>query len=243
MKTALRRIYFGLILFLMYAPIVTLVILSFNASKSRTKWGGFTLSWYVSLFQDEAIMSALYNTLVIALVSALLATLLGTAASIGISAMKPRAKTVFMGVTNIPILNSEIVTGISLMLLFIACRVTLGFTTILLSHITFCIPYVILSVMPKLKQTDKSTYEAAQDLGAGPIYAFFKVVFPDIMPGVVSGFLMAFTMSLDDFIITHFTKLRGSPQRDPSGNVRPVHSSVCYGAGPSDPDQFQSQRL
>ena len=119
MKTALRRIYFGLILFLMYAPIVTLVILSFNASKSRTKWGGFTLSWYVSLFQDEAIMSALYNTLVIALVSALLATLLGTAASIGISAMKPRAKTVFMGVTNIPILNSEIVTGISLMLLFI----------------------------------------------------------------------------------------------------------------------------
>ena len=130
MRTALRRIYFGLILFLMYAPIVTLVILSFNASKSRTKWGGFTLSWYVSLFQDEAIMSALYNTLVIALASALLATLLGTAASIGISAMKPRAKTVFMGVTNIPILNSEIVTGISLMLLFIACRVTLGFTTI-----------------------------------------------------------------------------------------------------------------
>ena len=206
MKTALRRIYFGLILFLMYAPIVTLMILSFNASKSRTKWGGFTLSWYVSLFRDEAIMSALYNTLVIALVSAFLATLLGTAASIGISAMKPRAKTVFMGITNIPILNSEIVTGISLMLLFIACRVTLGFTTILLSHITFCIPYVILSVMPKLKQTDKSTYEAAQDLGAGPIYAFFKVVFPDIMPGVVSGFLMAFTMSLDDFIITHFTK-------------------------------------
>ena len=117
MKTALRRIYFGLILFLMYAPIVTLVVLSFNASKSRTKWGGFTLSWYVSLFQDEAIMSALYNTLVIALVSALLATLLGTAASIGISAMKPRTKTICMGITNIPILNSEIVTGISLMLL------------------------------------------------------------------------------------------------------------------------------
>ena len=206
MKTALRRIYFGLILFLMYAPIVTLVVLSFNASKSRTKWGGFTLSWYVSLFQDEAIMSALYNTLVIALVSALLATLLGTAASIGISAMKPRTKTICMGITNIPILNSEIVTGISLMLLFIACRVTLGFTTILLSHITFCIPYVILSVMPKLKQTDKSTFEAAQDLGASPVYAFFKVVFPDILPGVVSGFLMAFTMSLDDFIITHFTK-------------------------------------
>ena len=206
MKKTARNIYLGLILFLMYAPIVTLVVLSFNVSKSRAKWGGFTLHWYSSLFQDKAIMTALYNTLLIALVSAILATIIGTAASIGINAMKAKGKTVMMGITNIPILNSEIVTGISLMLLFIACRVTLGFSTILLAHITFCIPYVILSVMPKLKQTSKSTYEAAQDLGAGPVYAFFKVVFPDIWPGVVSGFLMAFTMSLDDFIITHFTK-------------------------------------
>jgi spermidine/putrescine transport system permease protein len=190
----------------MYAPIVTLIILSFNASKSRAKWGGFTLKWYASLFQDKAIMTALYNTLIIALLSAVLATVVGTAASIGINAMKGRSKTIMMGITNIPILNSEIVTGISLMLLFIAFRVTLGFSTILLAHITFCIPYVILSVMPKLKQTSKSTYEAAQDLGAGPVSAFFKVVFPDILPGIVSGFLMAFTMSLDDFIITHFTK-------------------------------------
>lgn len=206
MKKTARNIYLGLILFLMYAPIVTLIVLSFNASKSRAKWGGFTLHWYSSLFQDKAIMAALYNTLLIALVSAILATIIGTAASIGINAMKAKSKTIMMGITNIPILNSEIVTGISLMLLFIACRVTLGFSTILLAHITFCIPYVILSVMPKLKQTSKSTYEAAQDLGAGPVYAFFKVVFPDIWPGVVSGFLMAFTMSLDDFIITHFTK-------------------------------------
>lgn len=206
MKKTARNIYLGLILFLMYAPIVTLIVLSFNASKSRAKWGGFTLHWYSSLFQDKAIMAALYNTLLLALVSAILATIIGTAASIGINAMKAKGKTVMMGITNIPILNSEIVTGISLMLLFIACRVTLGFSTILLAHITFCIPYVILSVMPKLKQTSKSTYEAAQDLGAGPVYAFFKVVFPDIWPGVVSGFLMAFTMSLDDFIITHFTK-------------------------------------
>lgn len=206
MKKTARNIYLGLILFLMYAPIVTLIVLSFNASKSRAKWGGFTLHWYSSLFQDKAIMAALYNTLLIALVSAVLATIIGTAASIGINAMKSKGKTVMLGITNIPILNSEIVTGISLMLLFIACRVTLGFSTILLAHITFCIPYVILSVMPKLKQTSKSTYEAAQDLGAGPVYAFFKVVFPDIWPGVVSGFLMAFTMSLDDFIITHFTK-------------------------------------
>lgn len=206
MKKAARNIYLGLILFLMYAPIVTLMILSFNASKSRAKWGGFTLSWYTSLFHDKAIMGALYNTLVIALVSAVLATIIGTAASVGINAMKGKSKTIMLGITNIPMLNSEIVTGISLMLLFIACRVTLGFSTILLSHITFCIPYVILSVMPKLQQTNKSTYEAAQDLGAGPVYAFFKVVFPDILPGVTSGFLMAFTMSLDDFIITHFTK-------------------------------------
>ena len=206
MKKTVRNIYLGLILFLMYAPIVTLIVLSFNASKSRAKWGVFTLKWYASLFQDKAIMTALYNTLIIALLSAVLATVVGTAASIGINAMKGRSKTIMMGITNIPILNSEIVTGISLMLLFIAFRVTLGFSTILLAHITFCIPYVILSVMPKLKQTSKSTYEAAQDLGAGPVSAFFKVVFPDILPGIVSGFLMAFTMSLDDFIITHFTK-------------------------------------
>ena len=206
MKKTVRNIYLGLILFLMYAPIVTLIVLSFNASKSRAKWSGFTLKWYASLFQDKAIMTALYNTLIIALLSAVLATVVGTAASIGINAMKGRSKTIMMGITNIPILNSEIVTGISLMLLFIAFRVTLGFSTILLAHITFCIPYVILSVMPKLKQTSKSTYEAAQDLGAGPVSAFFKVVFPDILPGIVSGFLMAFTMSLDDFIITHFTK-------------------------------------
>ena len=206
MKKTARNIYLGLILFFMYAPIVTLIVLSFNASKSRAKWGGFTLHWYSSLFQDKAIMAALYNTLLIALVSAVLATIIGTAASIGINAMKSKGKTVMLGITNIPILNSEIVTGISLMLLFIACRDTLGFSTNLLAQITFCIPYVILSVLPKLKQTSKSTYEAAQDLGAGPVYAFFKVVFPDIWPGVVSGFLMAFTMSLDDFIITHFTK-------------------------------------
>lgn len=201
-----RKIYLGLILFLLYAPIGTLIILSFNASKSRAKWGGFTGKWYISLFQDNAIMNALYTTLIIAFVSAIAATVIGTAASIGIHSMKSRARTICMGITNIPMLNADIVTGISLMLLFIACRFTLGFSTILLAHITFNIPYVILSVMPKLRQTNKRTYEAALDLGASPVYAFFKVVFPDILPGVVSGFLMAFTMSLDDFIITHFTK-------------------------------------
>ena len=182
------------------------MVLSFNSSKSRSKWGGFTGKWYIALFQNQDIMNALYTTLIIALVSALVATIIGTAAAIGIQAMKPKFRTFMMGVTNIPMLNADIVTGISLMLLFIAFRFSLGFKTILLAHITFNIPYVILSVMPKLKQTSKSTYEAALDLGASPVYAFFKVVFPDIMPGVFSGFLLAFTMSLDDFVITHFTK-------------------------------------
>lgn len=182
------------------------MVLSFNSSKSRSKWGGFTLKWYERLFQNDQIMSALYTTLLIALLSALIATLIGTAAAIGIHSMKKKYRTIMMGVTNIPMLNADIVTGISLMLLFIAFRFSLGFSTILIAHITFNIPYVILSVMPKLKQTNVSTYEAALDLGASPLYAFFKVVFPDILPGVSSGFLLAFTMSLDDFIITHFTK-------------------------------------
>lgn len=206
MKSLLQKIYLGLILFLLYAPIITLMILSFNDSKTRSKWGGFTGKWYINLFQNEQIMNALYTTLSIAFLSALIATIIGTAAAIGIQSMQKKLRTVLMGVTNIPMLNADIVTGISLMLLFIACRTTMGFATILLAHITFNIPYVILSVIPKLKQTNKYTYEAALDLGASPIYAFFKVVFPDILPGVFSGFLLSFTMSLDDFVITHFTK-------------------------------------
>ena len=205
-KTTAKRIYLALILILLYAPIVTLIVLSFNDSKTRSKWGGFTGKWYLSLFENPDIMNALYTTLIIALLSALIATLIGTAASLGIQAMKPKMRTLFLGITNIPMLNADIVTGISLMLLFVAFRFTLGFSTVLLAHITFNIPYVILSVMPKLKQTKKSTYEAALDLGASPIYAFVKVVLPDILPGIISGFLLAFTMSLDDFVITHFTK-------------------------------------
>ena len=180
--------------------------LSFNSSKSRARWGGFTAKWYVRLFQDDQIMTALYTTLEIALLSALIATVLGTAGAIGIHALRRKYRTFMMGVTNIPMLNADIVTGISLMLLFIAFRFSLGFSTILIAHITFNLPYVILSVMPRLKQTNICTYEAALDLGASPLYAFFKVVFPDIRPGVSSGFLLALTMSLDDFVITHFTK-------------------------------------
>ena len=197
--------YLVIILIFLYAPIFTMMVLSFNQSKSRTHWGGFTLSWYTQMFESRAIMYALYTTLLVAMISALVATVIGTVTAIAISHMKPVSKNIFMSISNIPMLNA----GIALMLAFIAFGISLGFKTVLISHITFNIPYVILSVMPKLKQTDRSTYEAALDLGASPAYAFFEVVFPDIMPGVLSGFLLAFTMSLDDFIITHFTKGAG----------------------------------
>ena len=208
-KRIVENFYLVLILIFLYAPIVTMMVLSFNSSKSRTQWGGFTFQWYTQMFDSATIMDALVNTLLIAFVSALIATIIGTAASIAINSMKPLPRTIIMGITNIPMLNADIVTGISLMLAFIAFGISLGFQTILIAHITFNIPYVILSVMPKLKQTNKSTYEAAMDLGASPVYAFFKVVFPDILPGVLSGFLLAFTMSLDDFVITHFVKGAG----------------------------------
>ena len=208
-KRIVENFYLVLILILLYAPIVTMMVLSFNSSKSRTQWGGFTFQWYTQMFDSATIMDALVNTLLIAFVSALIATIIGTAASIAINSMKPLPRTIIMGITNIPMLNADIVTGISFMLAFIAFGISLGFQTILIAHITFNIPYVILSVMPKLKQTNKSTYEAAMDLGASPVYAFFKVVFPDILPGVLSGFLLAFPMYLDDFIITHFTKGAG----------------------------------
>ena len=208
-RRVLGDIYLVLILLFLYAPIITLVILSFNSSKSRNRWGEFTLDWYGELFRSTTIMSAFRNTLIIAFLSAIIATIIGTVAAIGINDLKKFQKTAVMAVNNIPMLNADIVTGISLMLGFIAFGISLGFKTILISHITFNIPYVILSVMPKLKQTERVTYEAALDLGATPVMAFFKVVFPDILPGVLSGFLLAFTMSLDDFIITHFTKGAG----------------------------------
>lgn len=209
LKRFVQDFYLVLILVFLYAPIATMAVLSFNSSKSRTQWGSFTTRWYTELFSSSTIMTALYNTLLIAFLSSIIAVIIGTAAAIAINNMKRVPRTIVMGITNIPMLNADIVTGISLMLAFIAFGISLGFKTILIAHITFNIPYVILSVMPKLKQTDKSTYEAAMDLGATPVYAFFKVVFPDILPGVLSGFLLAFTMSLDDFIITHFTRGAG----------------------------------
>ncbi len=205
-RLCLKKIYVGLIFVFLYAPIVTLIVLSFNSSKTRAKWGGFTLEWYGKLFSNEVIMQALWNTLVIALLSSLVSTIIGTAACMAMQNMKRRHRSILLGISNIPMLNAEIVTGISLMLLFITFGIKFGFMTILLAHITFNIPYVILSVMPRMKQLNPSTYEAALDLGATPAQAFFKITFPDLLPGILSGFLMAFTMSLDDFIITHFTK-------------------------------------
>ena len=209
MKRFIERFYVAIIFIFLYAPIVTLIVLSFNSSRTRAKWGGFTTHWYSELFKNDAIMQALYNTIFIAIVSSVIATLIGTITCIALNNMKARPKNLLLGMNNIPMLNADIVTGISLMLLFISFGFRFGMQTILLAHITFNIPYVILNVMPKFKQLNPNTYEAALDLGASPVYAFFKVIFPDILPGILSGFLMAFTMSLDDFIITHFTKGAG----------------------------------
>ena len=206
---SLKRIYLGLILLFLYAPIIVLMILSFNESKTRAKWGGFSLKWYSALFENEAILTAFYNTLVIALLSALIATIIALFAVIGIQRMNKRVKNISIGIANIPMLNADIVTGISMMLMFIACRISLSFSTVLIAHITFNIPYAMLSIMPRYNSMNTSVYEAALDLGASPVKAFMKVVLPDIFPGIASGFLLAFTMSLDDFVITHFTKGAG----------------------------------
>lgn len=209
MDSILKKIYIALIFIFLYAPILTLIVLSFNSSKTRAKWGGFSLKWYGSLFSNRDIMEALSTTLLIALLSSAIATVIGVCTCVGLRKMKTTSRTVIIGVTNIPMLNADIVTGISLMLLFLSMGMKFGFGTILLSHITFNIPYVILSVMPRMKNLNTPVYEAALDLGASPVYAFFKVVLPELLPGILSGFLLAFTMSLDDFIITHFTKGAG----------------------------------
>ncbi len=209
LKRILQKSYFALILLFLYAPILTLVVLSFNTSKSRAVWGGFTFDWYVQMFQSSKIMAALYNSLSIALISSTVATLIGVLACIGIGALSRRARTFWLTANNIPMLNAEIVTGLSLMICFGAFGVSLGYGTILVSHVAFCIPYVILSVMPRLKKANRGVYEAALDLGASPVQAFFKVVLPDLMPGIVAGFLLSFTMSLDDFVISYFVRGRG----------------------------------
>ena len=209
MRSKIEKLYMGIILLFMYAPILTLIVLSFNSSKSRARWGGFTFKWYINLVHDNSVLNALANTLIIALISTIAATIIGTITCVGIMGLKRRSRTVLMGVTNIPMINADIVTGISLMLLFKVMHFETGFGTVLIAHITFNIPYVMLAVLPSLRTINPNIYEAALDLGAKPFYAFRKSVLPDLAPSVLAGALMAFTMSIDDFIITYFTKGSG----------------------------------
>ncbi len=205
------KLYLAIVLLFLYLPIIMLMILSFNASNSTSVMTGFSTKWYVELFRDEATIQAFYNTLILAVVSAVTATFIGTLAAVGINKMKKGIpKTTLMSVTNIPMMNPEIVTGVSMMLLFVfigsilKINGVLGFWTLFIAHVTFSLPYVILNIMPKLKQTDVHIAEAAQDLGCTKLQAFLKVVLPSIRPGIVAGFIMAFTLSLDDFIISYF---------------------------------------
>jgi len=205
MNRIIKRAYLAFMLFFLYVPIVVLIFYSFNAGKSRAKWEGFSLHWYADLFQDAAILKALYVTLSVAVIAAVAATILGTLAAIGIHAMRKRPQGIMMTMTTLPLTIPDIVTGISLMILFTFAKIERGYVTMLLAHITFNTPFVILSVMPKLKQMNPHTYEAALDLGAKPSYALIHVILPEIVPGIITGCLLAFTLSLDDFVISYFT--------------------------------------
>ena len=214
------RVFTVLVYLFLYAPIALLIIFSFNSGRSNRVWEGFSLQWYLEFFQDTRLLGALRTTLILSVLAAVIATLLGTAAAIGFYSMRRRSRGVCLAVNNIPLTNADIITGVSMMLLFVfaiglfnaspisqalGLRWRMGFGTLLIAHITFDAPYVILSVMPKLRQLDPNIYEAAQDLGATGFLAFRKVVLPEIMPGVFNGLLIAFTMSFDDFIISYFT--------------------------------------
>lgn len=209
---AVSKIYTALVFLFLYAPIIVMIIFSFNSSSSTSVMSGFSLQWYKALLEDEATLKALSNTVILAVCSSLTATVLGTAAAVGIDKFKKGPlRSGVMAVTNIPMMNPEIVTGISMMLLFVfvgklvSDDAVLGFGTLLIAHVTFNLPYIILNVLPKLRQTDRNLAEAAQDLGCRPVQAFFKVVLPSIMPGMITGMITAFTLSLDDFIISYFT--------------------------------------
>ena len=201
----LKRFYIALILVFLYVPIIVLIIQSFNSGKSRAKWEGFSLTWYEQLFQSSEIMRSLWITVSVAVVATVFATLIGTMAAIGIHAMKKRPQSIMMTMTNLPNTMPDIVTGVSLMLLFLFANVERSYTTMVLAHISFDVPFVILSVLPKLKQMNKHTYEAALDLGASPFYALLHVLIPECKQGIVTGALLSFTLSLDDFTISYFT--------------------------------------
>ena len=205
MKKFFRNFYLLLIFLFLYAPIAVLMLYSFNDSKSRRIWHGFTTKWNVELLSDADILHSLYVTLLVAVIAAVLATLLGTVAAIGIHNMRRRTRTAYLTVNNIPMSSSDTIMGVTFMLLFAAIGLDKGYLTLILAHVTFCTPYVILNVMPKLRQLDKNAYEAALDLGATPRQALHRVILPEIMPGIVTGMIMAFTLSIDDFVISYFT--------------------------------------
>ena len=218
------RVFTVLVYLFLYAPIVLLIVFSFNATKSNRVWGGFSLQWYLELFQNDRLLGAVRTTVILSVLAAVIATILGTAAAIGFYSMRRRSRGVCISINNIPLTNADIITGVSMMLLFVfaigafngsflsqalGIRWKTGFGTLLIAHITFNAPYVILSVLPKLRQLDPNIYEAAQDLGASGLLAFRKVILPEIMPGVLNGLIIAFTMSIDDFVISYFTKGAG----------------------------------
>ncbi len=209
MNKWIKRIYALLIFLFLYAPIIVLIVFSFNAGKYSGNWEGFSLKWYKALLTDRSITKALYYTVIIAVSSSLIATVIGTFAAFGIHHMRPLKKGVMMNVNNIPVLNPDIVTGVALMTLFGFLKFRFGVSTLLIAHVTFNIPYVILSVLPKLRQLPTDALEAAMDLGATPWYAFKKVIFPEILPGIITGALIAFTLSVDDFVISFFTTGNG----------------------------------
>ncbi|MBQ4544307.1 MAG: ABC transporter permease [Oscillospiraceae bacterium] len=205
----ISKCYIGLVLAFLYAPIVVLMVYSFNSSKSRAVWQGFTFDWYRDLFSNDVIMGSLYTTLLCGVLAALVATVIGSMAAYGLGKNKKAKSALVLSVAYIPMLNAEIVTGVSLMLLFTLIGLDLGFFTMLISHITFCVPYVILAVLPKVRQLDWNLYDAAQDLGCTPVQSFWRIMFPELLPGIGTGFLLSLTMSIDDFIISFFTTGNG----------------------------------
>lgn len=209
-KKVLAKSYLGLVLLMLYLPIIFIAVFSFTTAKSLGNWTGFTFQLYENLFtgansSSVALLSALKNTILIALMASAVSTVLGTLAAIGIYNMRGRAKRTIQFLNNVPMLNPDIITGVSLFLLFVFLHVSKGYVTVVLAHITFCTPYVVLNVLPRLTQLNPNIYEAALDLGATPSQALSKVLIPQLRPGMVSGFILAFTMSLDDFAVTYFT--------------------------------------
>ncbi len=209
MNRWIKRLFLGLVLLFLYAPILVLIVYSFNASRLRGSWDGFTLDWYIALFRDREVLRALYHTLLVAVLATIISTVIGTLAAIGIHSLGRRTKTAILNLNYLPVLNPDIVIAVSLMLLFGLSGLRFGLGTLLMGHISFTVPYVVLSVLPKLGQMNPNLYEAALDLGAEPGYALRRIVLPEIKPGIITGALLAFTLSIDDFVISFFTTGHG----------------------------------